>query len=97
MSTPQIEITCRAADDGWACAVTVGTDAGATTHRVAVRRATLSRLAPGTGQPDQLVTDSFRFLLVREPRESILRTFDLEEIGRYFPEWEREIAGAQGR
>ena len=34
---------------------------------------------------------SFEFLLEREPKESILRQFDLPLIGRYFPEYEREI------
>jgi hypothetical protein len=38
------------------------------------------------------VTESFRFLLEREPKESILGSFDLTVIGRYFPEYEREIA-----
>jgi hypothetical protein len=39
------------------------------------------------------VTDhgSFRFLLAREPKESILRSFGLSTIVRYFPEFEREI------
>ena len=41
--------------------------------------------------PAGLVRDSFDFLLEREPRESILRAFELSEIGRYFPEWEAEI------
>ena len=35
---------------------------------------------------------AFDFLLTREPRESILRRFDLPVIGRYFPEWEAEVA-----
>jgi hypothetical protein len=33
----------------------------------------------------------FEFLLARESKESILRSFALPEIGRYFPEFEREI------
>lgn len=35
--------------------------------------------------------ESFRFLLEREPNTSILSSFDLPVIGRYFPEYEREI------
>jgi len=30
-------------------------------------------------------------LLDREPKESILRRFDVTEISRYFPEFEREL------
>ena len=41
--------------------------------------------------PTDLVERSFAFLLEREPRESILRSFDLSVIGRYFPDWERAI------
>ena len=46
----------------------------------------------GTGaSPERLVSASFRFLLEREPKESILRSFDLMVISHYFPEYEREI------
>ena len=41
--------------------------------------------------PIDLVRRSFAFLLEREPKESILRSFDLPEIGRYFPDYERTI------
>ena len=79
---------------GWTCRVTVGHpgDSGApTTHDVAVSAADLARLAPGADSPEDLVGRSFAFLLVREPKELILRRFDLIEIGRYFPEYERTI------
>jgi hypothetical protein len=33
----------------------------------------------------------FQFLLEREPKESILRRFDVTVISRYFPEFEREF------
>ena len=84
-------VACRPARDGWACTVTVGDDPGATRHEVSVSRATLERLRPGADAPDELVADSFAFLLAREPRESILPAFDLTVIGRYFPEWEAEV------
>ena len=35
---------------------------------------------------------SFEFLLAHEPKESILREFDIEVISRYFPEYPREIS-----
>jgi len=38
-----------------------------------------------------LVRQSFLFLLEREPKESILRSFNLTAISRYFPEYDREI------
>ena len=86
-----IDITTAPADDGWSCAVTVR-DGGVTHHRVRVASADLSRLAPGAADPEDLVRASFDFLLEREPKESILPAFDLTVIGRYFPDYEREIA-----
>lgn len=38
-----------------------------------------------------IVEASFRFLLDREPKESILREFDLAVISRYFPDYEARL------
>jgi hypothetical protein len=70
--------------------VEVREGAGQTRHRVTVRRNTLARLAPGHSAED-LVRAAFAFLLEREPKESILASFDVTVIGRYFPGFEREI------
>jgi hypothetical protein len=45
------------------------------------------------GAPDAetLVRASFDFLLDREPAGSILPSFDLSVIARYFPEWRGEM------
>ena len=37
---------------------------------------------------EELVRDSFAFLLEREPKESILEEFDLPAIKRYFPDYD---------
>jgi len=37
------------------------------------------------------VKASFAFLLEREPPGSILHSFDLTEIARYFPEYDSEF------
>ena len=62
----------------------------ATEHHVTVSRDDLERLGSGR-TPDVFVRDCFAFLLEREPKDSILRSFDVSAIGRYFPEFEREI------
>ncbi len=49
------------------------------------------KLTAGKSSSAELVRKSFEFLLAREPNTSILRSFDLSVIGRYFPEYEREI------
>jgi hypothetical protein len=48
-------------------------------------------LTGGTISKDELIKNSFDFLLERESKESILSRFDLRIIKRYFPEYEQEI------
>jgi hypothetical protein len=86
-----VEVTCSARGDGHECQVRVGPGRGATSHMVTVSAATLARLAPAGTAPEELVRASFDFLLEREPREAILRAFDLPVIGRYFPGYEADI------
>jgi hypothetical protein len=62
-----------------------------TSHDVTVSPNDYARLAGGKIEPEELVRRSFEFLLEREPKESILKRFDLSLISRYFPEYEREI------
>ena len=73
--------------------VTVQEGGRETRHRVTLRQADYERLSGGQASPEALVRESFRFLLERESKESILRSFDLTVIGRYFSEYERQIAG----
>ncbi len=90
MSQP-VNVVCRGTANGFVCDVAVGTDPAATHHAVNVTHQDLARLAPGHYDPHELVEASFDFLLEREPRESILRTFDLPVIERYFPGYETSI------
>jgi hypothetical protein len=62
-----------------------------TTHRVTITRELYQRLTAGKHTPERFLDAVFRFLLDREPKESILRRFDAAMIGRYFPEFEREL------
>jgi hypothetical protein len=83
------QITVRPAGQG-RFAVRVEEDGSSTDHDVSVSQNDLVRLAAGR-TPDAFVRDCFAFLLAREPKESILGSFDVSVIGRYFPEFEREI------
>lgn len=90
----ELDIACRQAPDGeaWVCDVAVVVEGGTSTrHAVTVAAADLARLDPAARDPHILVDRSFRFLLEREPNTSILRSFDLMEIARYFPEFESTI------
>jgi hypothetical protein len=68
-------------------AVTLRSGGQKTVHQVAVPSRLLEDLAVGPEDEARLVRVSFEFLLEREPPASILRTFDLDVIGRYFPEY----------
>ena len=62
-----------------------------TTHTVSVDDDYYRKLTDGSIPREELVRRSFEFLLAREPKESILGTFDLPVIARYFSEYEREM------
>lgn len=59
-------------------------------HDVTASSAEIQRYG-GEVSPESLIEKSFEFLLEREPKESILRSFELSVIERYFPEYGKEI------
>lgn len=85
------EVTVQRRPDG---AFDVEVRQGTTTTRHVVT--VPDGLADSLGRPDadhgQLVERSFAFLLEREPATSILSRFDLDVIGRYFPDYRAELA-----
>lgn len=89
-----ITVTCTPDASGWSCTVQVGSEGKATDHEVRVSTAELRRFAPNATEPTALVEYSFRFLLEREPKESILREFALTDIERYFPDYPKVMAEA---
>jgi hypothetical protein len=62
-----------------------------TTHTVTVEPDYCKKVTGGRVRAETLVEKSFAFLLAREPNTSILRSFELPVIGRYFPEYETTI------
>jgi hypothetical protein len=68
-------------------------DTPTTTHTVTVSRDYAEKLTAGKVSVECLISCSFDFLLERESNTSILRSFDLPVIARYFPEYERVIRG----
>ena len=88
-----IETRCVPAPDGWQCAVTVRDDGGSSTHDVTVSDHDATALAAATDASDveRLLYETFDFLLEREPKESILRSFDISVVSQYFPDYEHEI------
>ena len=62
-----------------------------TAHQVELNLDEYRKLTDGKISPEALIKSSFEFLLEREPKESILRSFNLSIISRYFPEYKSEI------
>lgn len=71
--------------------VHVGDGPDATHHEVRVPERLMDALGLPRLEPHELVEETFRFLLEREPATSILREFSLDVVSRYFPEYEDEI------
>ena len=87
----EISVSRADAPNGWLLTVRVSERGGATKHRVSLSRDYHEKLTQGSATPEQLAEASFAFLLEREPKESILRSFELPVIARYFSDYERRI------
>jgi hypothetical protein len=92
----ELDVRCASAGNGWTCQVAVREEGSQTEHEVSVSLAELERFAPGASDPQELVEASFRYLLEREPKEAILRRFEISAIERYFPGYGREIGARLG-
>jgi len=71
--------------------VKVSEGRGSTSHTVTLTDEYHQKLTGGKDDKSRLIEKSFEFLLEREPKESILRRFELPVIARYFPEYEKKI------
>ncbi|HEY7244104.1 MAG TPA: hypothetical protein VH678_09505 [Xanthobacteraceae bacterium] len=86
-----IEVRRAGGNDPLEFEVIVRDGEGETRHQVTISQATCTRLSAGRHTPERCLEAAFRFLLDREPKESILRRFDVDVISRYFPDFEREL------
>ena len=86
-----IEVRRTGEGDALEFEVVVRDGQGETRHHVTMTRETCDRLTGGMHTPERCIEAAFRFLLEREPKESILSRFDVTVIARYFSEFEREL------
>lgn len=89
MST--ITVECHEEESGWTCDVTVDDGSGSSSHTVTVPEDDYRNLSGGYANVEELVEESFEFLLERESKESIMGQFEIMTISRYFPEYEDRI------
>ncbi len=87
-----ISVTRVSDPDPFEFDVTVSEGGSETRHRVTMKESTYDSLTGGEATPERCVEAAFEFLLDREPKESILSSFDVTVISRYFPEFEDRIS-----
>ena len=66
-------------------------DSNTTNHTVTVTDETLLDLTDNRVSKTSLLEFSFKFLLDREPNTSILASFDINVISRYFSDYRGEV------
>ena len=67
------------------------TDSVTTTHTVTVTDQSLNDLTDNNVTKTQLLEFSFKFLLDKEPNTSMLKSFDINVISRYFSDYGDEV------
>jgi hypothetical protein len=87
----KVEVASRGND--WVCEVAVEQGGERSHHTVTVTPGDLTRWGSGEGPEAvrDLVQRSFAFLLEREPPSSILPSFELAVIRRYFPDYDQQF------
>jgi len=79
-------------DDGWVFWITLREGDSEADYEVTLTKDYYDMLTQQKELPESLVRRSFEFLLAREPKESILKKFDLALIQKYFLEYENTIS-----
>jgi hypothetical protein len=96
MTSPAISITPDSAH-ALTFDVVVRDARGESRHRVTMQAAEAERWARLGAEPSHCVEAAMRFLVEREPKESILGAFDMRDIRRYFPEFDDAFPGYLAR
>ena len=76
--------------------VRVAEDDTATEHVVTLSGVDYERLGKGYRSPEAFVRECFAYLLELEPKDQIMTSFDISQIGIYFPDFELDIARRAG-
>ena len=87
-----VEVKQSSSGDELSFDVTVSEGSDSTSHRLTMDAAQFERLRGGDEDPEQFIERCFEFLLAREPKESIMGSFDVSVIERFFPEFAQEIS-----
>jgi hypothetical protein len=97
MSEPSISVTSDPSGGGLVFDVIVRDARGESRHRVTIQADEARRWAKFGAEPSDCVEAAMRFLIDREPKESILSAFDMRVVRRYFPEFDDAFPGYLAR
>lgn len=78
-------------EQAWEFEIEIEENETKTRHLVTVNKDYFAQFANKFSAVEILVEKSFEFLLHREPKESILKEFNLAVIEQYFPEYREEV------
>jgi hypothetical protein len=87
MSEPSISVTSHSSG-GLVFEVIVRDGRGESRHQVTMQADEAEHWAKLGAEPSRCVEAVMRFLLDREPKESIFNAFDMRVVRRYFPEFD---------
>jgi hypothetical protein len=87
MSEPSISVTSHPSG-GLVFDVIIRDLRGESRYRVTIQADEARRWAKFGVEPSRCVEAAMRFLLDREPKESVSSTFDMGVVRRYFPEFD---------
>ena len=86
-----INIIADISSDPMVFDVSIEEENGTTQHKVTLLYETYTTVFGESHDPKACIEAAFRFLLEREPKESIMTTFDITIISMYFPEFPEKI------
>ena len=78
-------------DDAFTFEVGVSEAGSSSRHVVTLARSDFDAQGDRFSEPEDFVRRCIEYLLEREPKESILASFDVHDIGTYFPEFNRDV------
>jgi len=77
--------------EGWTFLVEIGHGDGLVEYFIDVDKDYWARLTNRRVEPMDLIKATFNFLLDKEPKELILKKFNIADISGFFPSYENEM------
>ncbi len=87
----EVEVEQETKPGGWQFDVTIVDQESESEHTVKLSENYYQQLTNGSISPQELVHETFQFLLNKEPKEQILDSFNLRQVQRYYSDYERAM------